>query len=123
MLGAFYDWPRKEIALYQEIPVYDSTTGVVGVSYTLREIRSVWMYTAVAMKKYLTEKVINENQYVAVAEVSVTKTDLVYFDSEFYRITVDDVSFMGDVYLLALQRIDKPVYTGELPALNGGAVC
>jgi len=123
MLKAFYDWPRKQIALYAESTVHSYATGVVATTFALREIRSVWLFTSGAMKKYFTEKVINENQFVAISETMAVPSDLVYFDSEWFRITADNVSFMDEVHVLALQRVEKPVYTGTLPVLNGGLVC
>jgi len=123
MLEAFYDWPRKQIAFYSEAVTHNYTTGLMDKTYSLSEIRLVWLFTSNAMQKYFTEKIINENQYVAVSETMAMPTDVVYFDSQWYRITADNVSFMDEVHLLALQRIEKPVYSGSLPVLNGGMVC
>lgn len=117
MLEYFKHWPRKQIALYSESVAHSATTGVMTTTYALRELRYVWVFTTASMQRYLAGKVIDENQFVAISETAVVATDVIYMDGEWYRTSVDNISFFGEVYQVVMQRIEKPVYTGTLPTL------
>ena len=115
MLEYFDDLDRKEIELYEYIKSYNPATGSTESGYKFDKEISAFVFQSTAMQGAISDKIIDQSEYVVVFETAIAKTGVVYFNKEWYQIVgADDVLFQDCVWVYGLKRTERPaVLEGE----------
>ena len=116
MLEHFKDWEQSTLTLYFSDASYNQATGRVEKSYKKREDIKAWVYQSSAMQGLVSDKVIDQSEYVAICEELVEASDVVYLNGVFYEIIgPENVMFQDGVWTFGLRRTEKPDITAGGP--------
>lgn len=109
MLENFYDFPQTGIDIYSETTTYDTSTGELKREYDLDETIQAWVWQAGRSQQLISDKIIDEADFIAVAEKTLPASGIAHFKDEYYQIiSPDDVLMFGEVFVIGLKRTEKP---------------
>ncbi len=114
MLQYFEDWTRVELSLYEDATSYNPTTGQVESGYKENGTIKAFVFQSSAMQGVVSDKIVDQSDYIVVYENEIPKTALMYFNKEWYQVVgADDVLFQDCVWVYGLKRTEKPEVTNE----------
>lgn len=120
MLEHFRDWEQTELTLYFSDSGYNPVTGRADKSYKKREDILAWVFQSSSMQGMVSDKIIDQSDYVGIYEGPVEASDIAEMNGVFYEIIgPDNVLFQDCVYTFGLRRTEKPEITaGGLPLFD-----
>lgn len=114
MLEYFDDIDRKEVEIYLDATSYNPATGQVESGYKFDKEISAFVFQSTAMQGAISDKIVDQSDYIVVYENEIPKSALMYFNKEWYQVVgADDVLFQDCVWTYGLKRTEKPEVTDE----------
>jgi hypothetical protein len=114
VLEYFDDIDRKEVEIYLDATSYNPATGQVESGYKFDKGISAFVFQSTAMQGAISDKIVDQSDYIVVYEHEIPKTALMYFNKEWYQVVgADDVLFQDCVWVYGLKRTEKPEVTNE----------
>lgn len=109
MLEHFSDWKRTALTLYYSSATYNPNTGKVEKGYKIRGEIKAFVYQSSAMQGLVSDKIIDQSDFVGVYEQAVDTSDVAEIDGVFYELVgVDNVMFQDSVWTFGLKRTEMP---------------
>ena len=120
ILDYFDDWQTMTIALYGLTTTYNQSTGQMTESWALRETKEAFVSQASAGRGLFTDRQIDEADFMIRVDGALTRTDLVYFNNEWFSMPYpNDHLFQNELYTSLIKRIDTPSnVSGTLPTVS-----
>ena len=126
ILDYFGDWQTMTIALYGLTTTYNQNTGQMTEAWALRETKEAFVSQASAGRGLFTDsglftdRQIDEADFMIRVDGALTRTDLVYFNNEWFSMPYpNDHLFQNELYTSLIKRIDTPSnVSGTLPTVS-----
>ena len=120
ILDYFDDWQMMTIALYGLTTTYNPSTGQMTEYWALRETKEAFVSQASAGRGLFTDRQIDEADFMIRVDGALTRTDLVYFNNEWFSMPYpNDHLFQNELYTSLIKRIDTPSsISGTLPTVS-----
>lgn len=120
ILDYFSDWQTMTIALYGLTTTYNPNTGQMTEEWALRETKEAFVSQASAGRGLFTDRQIDEADFMIRVDGALTRTDLVYFNNEWFSMPYpNDHLFQNELYTSLIKRIDTPSsISGTLPTVS-----
>lgn len=120
ILDYFDDWQTMTIALYGLTTTFDPDSGQTTEAWALRETKEAFVSQASAGRGLFTDRQIDEADFMIRVDSALTRTDLVYFNNEWFSMPYpNDHLFQNELYTSLIRRIDTPSnISGTLPTVS-----